>query len=78
EGYRIALRLMKFAEKFNMPFVTFFDTPCAYPGIKAEERGKSEAIARNLLEMSALKDHVVCIVIGEGCSGVALGICVGD
>lgn len=78
EGYRKALRLMKLAEKFNMPIVTFIDTPGAYPGIKAEERGQSEAIARNLLEMSALKVPVVCIVIGEGCSGGALGIGVGD
>ncbi|MBK2028658.1 acetyl-CoA carboxylase carboxyltransferase subunit alpha [Francisella noatunensis] len=78
EGYRKALRLMKLAEKFNMPIITFIDTPGAYPGIKAEERGQSEAIARNLLEMSALKVPVVCIVIGEGCSGGALGIGVGD
>ncbi|AEE87923.1 Acetyl-coenzyme A carboxyl transferase alpha chain [Francisella cf. novicida Fx1] len=78
EGYRKALRLMKLAEKFNMPVVTFIDTPGAYPGIKAEERGQSEAIARNLLEMSALKVPIVCIVIGEGCSGGALGIGVGD
>lgn len=78
EGYRKALRLMKLAEKFNMPIVTFIDTPGAYPGIKAEERGQSEAIARNLLEMSAFKVPVVCIVIGEGCSGGALGIGVGD
>ncbi|AEE26874.1 acetyl-CoA carboxylase carboxyltransferase subunit alpha [Francisella hispaniensis] len=78
EGYRKALRLMKLAEKFNIPVVTFIDTPGAYPGIKAEERGQSEAIARNLLEMSALKVPVVCIVIGEGCSGGALGIGVGD
>ena len=78
EGYRKALRLMKLAEKFNMTVVTFIDTPGAYPGIKAEERGQSEAIARNLLEMSALKVPVVCIVIGEGCSGGALGIGIGD
>lgn len=78
EGYRKALRLMKLAEKFNIPVVTFIDTPGAYPGIKAEERGQSEAIARNLFEMSALKVPVVCIVIGEGCSGGALGIGVGD
>ncbi|AXA33571.1 acetyl-CoA carboxylase carboxyltransferase subunit alpha [Francisella adeliensis] len=78
EGYRKALRLMKLAEKFNMPVVTFIDTPGAYPGIKAEERGQSEAIARNLFEMSALKVPVVCTVIGEGCSGGALGIGVGD
>lgn len=78
EGYRKALRLMKLAEKFGMPIVTFIDTPGAYPGIKAEERGQSEAIARNLFEMSALKVPVVCTVIGEGCSGGALGIGVGD
>ncbi len=78
EGYRKALRLMKLAEKFDMPIVTFIDTPGAYPGIKAEERGQSEAIARNLFEMSALKVPVVCTVIGEGCSGGALGIGVGD
>lgn len=78
EGYRKALRLMKLAEKFNMPVVTFIDTPGAYPGIKAEERGQSEAIARNLFEMSALKVPIVCVVIGEGCSGGALGIGVGD
>lgn len=78
EGYRKALRLMKLAEKFNMPILTFIDTPGAYPGIKAEERGQSEAIARNLFEMSALKVPVVCMVIGEGCSGGALGIGVGD
>ncbi|RUS69536.1 hypothetical protein EGW08_022700 [Elysia chlorotica] len=72
EGYRKALRLMKLAEKFNMPIITFIDTPGAYPGIKAEERGQSEAIARNLFEMSGLKVPVVCIVIGEGCSGGAL------
>lgn len=78
EGYRKALRLMKLAEKFDMPIVTFIDTPGAYPGIKAEERGQSEAIARNLFEMSALKVPVICVVIGEGCSGGALGIGVGD
>ena len=78
EGYRKALRLMKLAEKFDMPIITFIDTPGAYPGIKAEERGQSEAIARNLLEMSALKVPVICVVIGEGCSGGALGIGVGD
>ncbi|KEI34807.1 acetyl-CoA carboxylase carboxyltransferase subunit alpha [Allofrancisella frigidaquae] len=78
EGYRKALRLMKLAEKFNMPVITFIDTPGAYPGIKAEERGQSEAIARNLFEMSALKVPIVCTVIGEGCSGGALGIGVGD
>ncbi|GAB4221783.1 MAG: acetyl-CoA carboxylase carboxyltransferase subunit alpha [Francisella sp.] len=78
EGYRKALRLMKLAEKFDIPVITFIDTPGAYPGIKAEERGQSEAIARNLLEMSALKVPIVCVVIGEGCSGGALGIGVGD
>ncbi|WP_116963177.1 acetyl-CoA carboxylase carboxyltransferase subunit alpha [Fastidiosibacter lacustris] len=78
EGYRKALRLMKLAEKFNMPVVTFIDTPGAYPGVKAEERGQSEAIARNLLEMSKLNVPIICVVIGEGCSGGALGIGVGD
>ena len=78
EGYRKALRLMKLAEKFNMPVITFIDTPGAYPGIKAEERGQSEAIARNLLEMAKLDVPIVCVVIGEGCSGGALGIGVGD
>ncbi|APD06065.1 acetyl-CoA carboxylase [Flavobacteriaceae bacterium UJ101] len=78
EGYRKALRLMKMAEKFNVPIVTFIDTPGAYPGLEAEERGQGEAIARNLLEMSMLKVPVICIVIGEGASGGALGIGVGD
>jgi len=78
EGYRKALRLMKLAEKFNIPVVTFIDTPGAYPGIKAEERGQSEAIARNLYEMSDLKVPIICVVIGEGCSGGALGLGVGD
>ncbi len=78
EGYRKALRLMKLAEKFNVPVITFIDTPGAYPGIKAEERGQSEAIARNLLEMSKLNVPIICVVIGEGCSGGALGIGVGD
>lgn len=78
EGYRKALRLMKIAEKFNIPIVTFIDTPGAFPGLEAEERGQGEAIARNLLEMSMLKVPVVCIVIGEGASGGALGIGVGD
>ena len=78
EGFRKGLRLMKLAEKFNMPVVTFIDTPGAYPGIGAEERNQSEAIARNLLEMSQLKTPIVCIVIGEGCSGGALAIGVGD
>ena len=78
EGYRKALRLMKLAEKFNKPIVTFIDTPGAYPGLEAEERGQGEAIARNLLEMSQLKVPVICIIIGEGASGGALGIGVGD
>jgi acetyl-CoA carboxylase carboxyl transferase subunit alpha len=78
EGYRKALRLMKLAEKFNKPIVTFIDTPGASPGLEAEERGQGEAIARNLKEMSMLKVPVICIVIGEGASGGALGIGVGD
>lgn len=78
EGYRKALRLMKLAERFNLPLFTFIDTPGAYPGIGAEERGQSEAIARNLLEMSELKIPVICTVIGEGGSGGALAIGVGD
>jgi acetyl-CoA carboxylase carboxyl transferase subunit alpha len=78
EGYRKALRLMKLAEKFNKPIVTFIDTPGAFPGLEAEERGQGEAIARNLLEMSQLKVPVICIVIGEGASGGALGIGIGD
>ncbi|GAB4113001.1 MAG: acetyl-CoA carboxylase carboxyltransferase subunit alpha [Thermoflexibacter sp.] len=78
EGYRKALRLMKLAEKFNKPIVTFIDTPGAYPGIEAEERGQAEAIARNLKEMFMLKVPVICIVIGEGASGGALGIAIGD
>ncbi len=78
EGYRKALRLMKLAEKFHLPVVTLIDTPGAYPGVGSEERGVAEAIARNLLEMSRLKTPVVCIVIGEGGSGGALGIAVGD
>ncbi len=78
EGYRKALRLMKLAEKFNKPIVTFIDTPGAFPGIEAEERGQGEAIARNLLEMSQLKVPVICIIIGEGASGGALGIAIGD
>lgn len=78
EGYRKALRLMKLAEKFNKPVVTFIDTPGAYPGLEAEERGQGEAIARNLLEMSVLKVPILCFVIGEGASGGALGIGVGD
>lgn len=78
EGYRKALRLMKLAEKFNKPIVTFIDTPGAYPGIEAEERGQAEAIARNLFEMVRLKVPVICIIIGEGASGGALGIGIGD
>lgn len=78
EGYRKALRLMKLAEKFNKPVVTFIDTPGAFPGLEAEERGQAEAIARNLLEMATLKVPIICIVIGEGASGGALGIGVGD
>lgn len=78
EGYRKALRLMKMAERFKMPVVTFIDTPGAYPGIGAEERGQSEAIARNLFEMAALKTPIICTVIGEGGSGGALAIGVGD
>ena len=78
DGYRKSLRLMKLAEKFNKPIVTFIDTPGAYPGIEAEERGQAEAIARNLFEMARLKVPVVCIIIGEGASGGALGIGVGD
>ena len=78
EGYRKALRLMEMAERFNMPIVTFIDTPGAYPGIGAEERGQSEAIARNLKVMAGLKVPVVCTVIGEGGSGGALAIGVGD
>ncbi len=78
EGYRKALRLMKLAEKFNKPIITFIDTPGAFPGLEAEERGQGEAIARNLKEMFMLKVPVVCIVIGEGASGGALGIAIGD
>jgi len=78
EGYRKALRLMKMAERFHLPLFTFIDTPGAYPGIGAEERGQSEAIARNLLEMAELKIPIVCSVIGEGGSGGALAIGVGD
>lgn len=78
EGYRKALRLMKLAEKFGKPIVTLIDTPGAYPGLEAEERGQGEAIARNLLEMSVLKVPVICIIIGEGASGGALGIGIGD
>lgn len=78
EGYRKALRLMKLAEKFNKPIVTFIDTPGAFPGIEAEERGQAEAIARNIYEMTLLKVPVICLIIGEGASGGALGIGVGD
>jgi acetyl-CoA carboxylase carboxyl transferase subunit alpha len=78
DGYRKALRLMKLAEKFNKPIVTFIDTPGAFPGLEAEERGQAEAIARNLKEMFMLKVPVICIVIGEGASGGALGIAIGD
>ncbi len=78
EGYRKALRLMKLAEKFNKPIVCLIDTPGAFPGLEAEERGQGEAIARNLYEMMILKVPVVCIVIGEGASGGALGIGIGD
>jgi acetyl-CoA carboxylase carboxyl transferase subunit alpha len=78
EGYRKALRLMKLAEKFNKPIVTLIDTPGAFPGLEAEERGQGEAIARNLREMFKLKVPVICIIIGEGASGGALGIAIGD
>jgi acetyl-CoA carboxylase carboxyl transferase subunit alpha len=78
EGYRKALRLMKLAERFKLPLLTFIDTPGAYPGVGAEERGQSEAIARNLMEMAELKVPIVCTVIGEGGSGGALAIGVGD
>ncbi|MDP3832187.1 MAG: acetyl-CoA carboxylase carboxyltransferase subunit alpha, partial [Ignavibacteriaceae bacterium] len=78
EGYRKALRLMKLAEKFNKPIITMLDTPGAFPGLEAEERGQAEAIARNLLEMSRLKVPIIVVVIGEGASGGALGIGVGD
>jgi acetyl-CoA carboxylase carboxyl transferase subunit alpha len=78
EGYRKALRLMKMAEKFKKPIVTFIDTPGAFPGLEAEERGQGEAIARNIKEMFMLKVPVICIIIGEGASGGALGIAIGD
>lgn len=78
EGYRKALRLMKLAEKFNKPIITLIDTPGAFPGLEAEERGQGEAIARNLFEMVNLKVPVICIIIGEGASGGALGIGIGD
>lgn len=78
EGYRKALRLMKLAEKFNKPIICFIDTPGAYPGLEAEERGQGEAIARNIYEMMTLQVPVICIIIGEGASGGALGIGIGD
>lgn len=78
EGYRKALRLMKMAEKFGKPVITFIDTPGAFPGLEAEERGQGEAIARNLIEMIQLKVPIICIIIGEGASGGALGIGIGD
>lgn len=78
EGYRKALRLMRLAEKFNIPVVSFIDTPGAYPGLEAEERGQGEAIARNLFEMINLRVPLICVIIGEGASGGALGIGLGD
>lgn len=78
EGYRKALRLMKLAEKFGKPVITFLDTPGAFPGIEAEERGQAEAIARNLFEMSRLRVPIIVVIIGEGASGGALGIGIGD
>lgn len=78
EGYRKALRLMRLAEKFNKPVITLIDTPGAFPGLEAEERGQGEAIARNIYEMIRLKVPVICVIIGEGASGGALGIGVGD
>ena len=78
EGYRKALRLMKLAEKFNKPVVTLIDTPGAFPGLEAEQRGQGEAIARNIIEMTRLKTPIICVIIGEGASGGALGIGVGD
>jgi acetyl-CoA carboxylase carboxyl transferase subunit alpha len=78
EGYRKALRLMRLAEKFNKPVITLIDTPGAFPGMEAEERGQGEAIARNIYEMIRLKVPVICVIIGEGASGGALGIGVGD
>src|SRR5208282_4721091 len=78
EGYRKALRLMKLAEKFNKPVITLIDTPGAYPGLEAEERGQGEAIARNIYEMIRLRVPVICVIIGEGASGGALGIGIGD
>ncbi|PLX11886.1 MAG: acetyl-CoA carboxylase carboxyl transferase subunit alpha [Marinilabiliales bacterium] len=78
DGYRKALRLMKLAQRFNIPVVTFIDTPGAFPGLEAEERGQAEAIAKNLTEMASIEVPIVCVVIGEGGSGGALGIGVGD
>ncbi|MBC8044106.1 MAG: acetyl-CoA carboxylase carboxyltransferase subunit alpha, partial [Rhizobacter sp.] len=78
EGYRKALRLMKLAEKFRKPVITLIDTPGAFPGIEAEERGQAEAIAKNLLEMARLKVPIICVIIGEGASGGAIGIGLGD
>lgn len=78
EGYRKALRLMKLAEKFNKPIVVFIDTPGAFPGMEAEERGQGEAIARNIRDMFMLKVPVICVIIGEGASGGALGVAIGD
>ena len=78
DGYRKALRLMKLAERFNIPIVTIIDTPGAFPGLEAEERGQAEAIAKNLTEMASIKVPIICVVIGEGGSGGALGIGVGD
>ncbi|MGV9002758.1 acetyl-CoA carboxylase carboxyltransferase subunit alpha [Flavobacterium sp.] len=78
EGYRKALRLMKMAEKFGIPVITLIDTPGAYPGLEAEERGQGEAIARNIIEMCRLKVPIICVIVGEGASGGALGIGVGD
>ena len=78
EGYRKALRLMRMAEKFNMPVICLIDTPGAFPGLEAEERGQGEAIAKNLMVMATLKVPIICVVIGEGASGGALGIGVGD
>jgi len=78
DGYRKALRLMKLAEKFKKPIITFIDTPGAYPGIEAEERGQAEAIARNMYEMFRIKVPIICVIIGEGASGGAIGIGIGD
>ena len=78
EGYRKALRLMKQAEKFNRPIITFIDTPGAYPGMGAEERGQGEAIAKNMMEMAQIRVPIICVIIGEGSSGGALAIAVGD